>query len=326
MNIVYMGTPDFAVPALRRIFEDGHQVSLVVTQPDKPRERGKKILPTPVKALAESLCLPVAQPERIKNNTEFINLLKNIKPDLVVVAAYGKILPPELLSIPRLGCVNIHASLLPRHRGAAPIQRSILSGDKETGVTLMHMSEGMDEGDMIAARSTIIDHKTAGELHDELAALGAVLLSETLPALEAGTAPREKQNESLATYAPMIFKKDGLVDFSRNPEEIERRIRAMSPWPGAYTYYKGEQMKLISAKIPSIRERNELLETETEKNSLIPDIAIPGTICYAGKNGIGIKTGGELLLLTRIQMPGKRAMDVSEYLKGNKIEIGSILG
>ena len=218
-------------------------------------------------------------------------------------------MPAELLEIPKYGCINIHGSLLPKYRGAAPIQRAVLSGDEETGVTLMYMSQGMDEGDMIAARSTPIDRKTAGELHDELAAMGAAILVETLPAIEAGTVKRQKQDDSLATYAPMIFKKDGLVDFSRSAVEIERQIRAMNPWPGANTYYKSEQIKLLSAEICDF-----------------PGEGVPGRITRADSEGIFIETAKGILQVTRIQMPGKRAMEVSEYLKGNKIEIGTVLG
>ncbi|NLY71781.1 MAG: methionyl-tRNA formyltransferase [Clostridiales bacterium] len=311
MNIVYMGTPDFAVPALRRIHEEGHNIKLVVTQPDRPRDRGKKLRPTPVKVIAEELGIPVCQPDRIKNNDEFLDKLKEIAPDLIVVVAYGKILPKEILDIPKYGCINIHASILPKYRGPAPIQHAILSGDSETGVTLMYMAEGMDTGDMIDTRTTLIDKKTAGELHDELAILGAEMLIDNLTDLKSGEAKRIKQDESLATYAPMIYKKDGLIDFNKSPVEIERQIRAMTPWPGAYTFYKGEQMKVISA------HPHESDEKEDKQ---------PGTISYVGPEGIGIVTKDGLLLVTEIQMPGKRAMKVSEFLKGNKIEIGTVLG
>jgi len=309
MNIVYMGTPEFAVPALQSIYNAGHNIVLAVTQPDKPRDRGKKLQPTPVKFTAENLGIPVMQPEKLKGNIEFLKAVSHLKPDLIVVVAYGRILPAELLEIPKYGCINIHGSLLPKYRGAAPIQRAVLSGDEETGVTLMYMSQGMDEGDMIAARSTPIDRKTAGELHDELAAMGAAILVETLPAIEAGTVKRQKQDDSLATYAPMIFKKDGLVDFSRSAVEIERQIRAMNPWPGANTYYKSEQIKLLSAEICDF-----------------PGEGVPGRITRADSEGIFIETAKGILQVTRIQMPGKRAMEVSEYLKGNKIEIGTVLG
>lgn len=308
MKIVYMGTPEFAVPALRALVQSGETVVLAVTQPDKARNRGKKVQPTPVKAAAEELKIPVVQPEKIKNNQEFLDEIRKLSPDLIVVAAYGKILPPELLEIPRLGCVNIHASLLPRFRGAAPIQHAILEGDTQTGVTLMYMAEGLDTGDMIAKRSTITAGKTAGDLHDELSVLGAELLLETLPALKDGSAPREVQDEALATYAPMIFKQDGHVDFTRTPEEIERHIRGMAPWPGAFALYKGEAVKLLAASA---------LDKKTD--------AVPGTILAAEKEGVDVSAGGRILRVTRIQMPGKRPVDVAEFLRGNQLDVSEIL-
>lgn len=309
MKIVYMGTPDFAVPPLQKLWEHGHRVELVVTQPDKARDRGKKIQFTPVKEKALEYGIEVLQPERIKGNEEFINRIRDIGPDAVIVAAYGRILPPELLHIPRLGCINIHASLLPKHRGAAPIHRSVIEGDEKTGVTLMYMEEGMDTGDIIAARSTKIGRKTTAELHDELSVMGADLLIKTLPCIEIGINGRTKQDDSLATYAPMISKEDEQVDFSRTPEEIERLIRGLNSWPGAYTTYKGARMKLWGA---------DALDEKANE----PD----GTITEVSKNGIKVAAGGRILLLKRIQLQGKKAMDVSEYLVGNKIETGEVLG
>lgn len=309
MKIVYMGTPEFAVPPLEKMYENGYQVELVVTQPDKARDRGKKIQFPPVKEKALALGIEVIQPESIRGNEVFIARIKEIGPDLLVVAAYGKLLPVELLQIPRLGCINIHASLLPKFRGAAPIHRSIIEGEETTGVTLMYMEEGLDTGDMIAARSTAIGTKTTAELHDELAVMGADLLTATLPLIEQGTASRTKQDESKATYAPMVFKKDGLVDFSRTPEEIERLIRGLNSWPGAYTTYRGEPMKLWAAEA-------------VDENADKPD----GTIIEVSNRGIKVAAGGRALLLKKIQMPGKKAMDVFEFLKGNKITAGEVLG
>jgi methionyl-tRNA formyltransferase len=309
MKIVYMGTPEFAVPALAKLHENGYHVDLVVTQPDKARDRGKKVQFTPVKEKASELGIEVTQPEKIRGNLEFIQKIESMKPDLIIVAAYGKILPVELLEIPRLGCINIHASLLPKYRGAAPIHRSIIEGEEMTGVTLMYMEEGLDTGDMIAARSTHIGKKTTSELHDELSVMGAELLIATLPYIEKGINGRTRQDDSKATYAPMVFKQDGLVDFSKSPVEIERLIQGLNSWPGAYTYYRGEPMKLWKA---------EALD-ETSKS---PD----GTIMGVSSQGIKIAAGGRTLLLTKIQMPGKKAMDVSEFLKGNRIKTGEILG
>jgi methionyl-tRNA formyltransferase len=321
MKIVYMGTPDFAVPPLERILIEGHEVALVVTQPDKPRDRGKKVQPTPVKALAMEKNLPFVQPEVLKGNAELLRQISVIKPDVIVVVAYGKLLPGELLSIPQYGCVNIHGSLLPQYRGAAPIQRAILSGDEKTGVTLMYLSLEMDEGDIIAARSTQIGKKTAGDLHEELSQMGADLLAVTLPAIEAGAAPRIKQDGSLASYAPPLSKKDGLVDFSRSPVEIERQIRAMSPWPGAYTYYKGEPMKLLAAYDPKEGDRSPDFKSKGRST-----LEQPGMILSVDSKGMKVRAGNGNLMVSRIKMPGKREVDISEYIKGNKIEISTVLG
>lgn len=309
MKIVYMGTPEFAVPPLVKLCKNGYKVELVVTQPDKARDRGKKVQFPPVKEEANRHGIKVLQPERIKENEEFIARIKEIGPDLIVVAAYGKILPVELLRIPRLGCINIHASLLPKFRGAAPIHRSIIEGEETTGVTLMYMEEGLDTGDLIAARSTQIGKKTTAELHDELSVMGADLLITTLPYIEQGIGGRTKQDDSKATYAPMIFKRDGLVDFSKPPAEIERLIRGLNSWPGAYTIYRGEHIKLWQA---------EALDEITNKPG--------GTIIEVSKQGIKVAAGGRSLLLKKIQVPGKRAMEVSEYLKGNKMSAGEVLG
>ncbi len=309
MKIVYMGTPDFAVPPLQKLCENGYRVELVVTQPDKARDRGKKVQFPPVKEKALEYGIEVVQPEKVKGNEELLARIKAIDPDAIIVAAYGKLLPVELLQIPRLGCINIHASLLPKYRGAAPIHRSVINGEEKTGVTLMYMEKGLDTGDMIAARSTKIGRKTTAQLHDELSAIGADLLVKTLPGIEMGISGRTKQDDSLATYAPMIGKEDEKVDFSKTPEEVERLIRGLNSWPGAYTMYKGERMKLWEA---------EALGEKANK----PD----GTITDVSKNGIKVAAGGRILLIKRIQLPGKKAMDVSEYLVGNKIETGEVLG
>jgi len=309
MKIIYMGTPEFAVLPLQKLCDNGYQVALVVTQPDKARDRGKKVQYPPVKEYALKQGLEVLQPERIKGNMEFIAQVKETNPDLIVVAAYGKLLPTELLQIPRLGCINIHASLLPKFRGAAPIQRSIIEGEETTGVTLMYMEEGLDTGDMIAARSTEIGKKTTAELHDELSMLGADLLITSLPYIEKKINGRTKQDDSSATYAPMIFKQDGLVDFGKSPEELERLIRGLNSWPGAYTIYHGEPMKLWQA---------EALEERTNMPY--------GMVIDVSDEGIKVAAGGRALLLKRIQLPGKKAMEASEYLKGNKITIGEVFG
>lgn len=310
MKIVYMGTSEFAVPALFRLVKEGWSVPLVVTQPDRERGRGKNVRPTPVKKLAEKLGITVLQPEHIRDNEKFNEDILMHKPDLIVVAAYGKILPDELIALPEYGCINIHGSLLPRYRGAAPIQRAIIAGEKETGVTLMYMSGDLDSGDIIACKSTLVAKKTAGQLHDELADMGADILSLYLPGIKAGNAPRIKQNDSLSVYAPMISKKDALLDFNHKTEYIERFIRAMNPWPGAYAYYKGGRIKLLFGE---------------DFGNHISSHDVPGQIVSANEQGLGIATADGIIHITRIQMPGKRAMEVSEFLKGNQIEIGEVL-
>lgn len=309
MKIVYMGTPDFAVPPLIKMKEAGYNVALVVTQPDRPRDRGKKIQPTPVKTRALEYGLPVFQPEKPEEFQELIRRLKEIAPDIIVVAAYGKILSKDILDLPPLGCINIHASLLPRFRGAAPIQHSILSGDKETGITMMYMSAGMDEGDIIAKKATPINRKTGGELFQELSVMGGELLIETLEQIVGGKAKSWPQDHSLATYAPKITKEDSKLDFNMKAIDLERLIRAMNPLPGAYTNYQEQTMKVFDGEVLKSRLSQQ-----------------PGTIKQVDDSGILVATGEDDILIKKIRMPGKQTMEVSEYIKGNKIEIGSVLG
>lgn len=309
MKIIYMGTPDFAVPALEALAEAGHEIGYVITQPDAVRDRGKKVKMPPVKETAMALGLNVLQPESIKKDTECLEQIRQYAPDLIAVAAYGQILPKAILDVPKLGCVNIHGSLLPRFRGAAPIQRAILEGDKETGVTIMFMEEGLDTGAMLAKASTPIDKKNGARLHDELARLGAKLLVETLPKLEAGTIEPEPQNDAESTYASMISKKDGEIDFTKSPEQIERLIRAFDPWPGAFTSYNGKLLKIWEAEV----------STKANKEAA-------GTITGVSADGIEISAGGGTLVAKVIQLPGKKRVAVSDHLKGNRIEAGSVLG
>lgn len=309
MKVVYMGTPDFAVPALETIAKE-HEIGYVVTQQDKPKNRGKKMQPTPVKEKALELGLEVLQPEKVKNNEEFINMLREYAPDVIVVAAYGKIIPKVILDLPLYGCINIHASLLPKYRGAAPIQRSILSGDEKTGVTIMRMAEGVDTGNMLMSKATDIGRKTSGMLHEELAVIGSELIVEVLKMIEEGNPPEEVvQDDSLATHAPMIFKQDGIIDFSLSAEEIERKTRALDPWPGAFTTMNGETFKIWEAE--PVKESSD---------------EAPGTVVSAGSEGIGISTGEGILMAKVIQVPGKKRVAVSEFLKGNRIEKGIKLG
>lgn len=302
-----MGTPDFAVPALEMLIEQGHQISLVITQPDKPRGRGKKESVSPVKAAAQMHHLAIAQPERLRKNKEILELLKDIAPDLIVVVAFGQILPATILKIPTLGCVNIHGSLLPKYRGAAPIQWALINGETTTGVTIMYMDKGLDTGDMLYKKEiSITPDDTAGTMFDKLKNLGALALKEALPLIENGGAQREKQNNSFSSAAPKIEKEMGKLNFNMSATEIENLIRGMSPSPSAYIEYKGEKIKVHAAK-----EAPEFAATEDA-----------GTILNVDKQGILVKTAKGLLLITEIQVPNKKRMLVSEYIKGNQIELG----
>ncbi|MEG0830413.1 MAG: methionyl-tRNA formyltransferase [Anaerovoracaceae bacterium] len=309
MKVVYMGTPDFAVPPLEALAKESYEIGYVISQPDAVRDRGKKVKFTPVKEKAIELGIEVLQPEKIKNNGEFISLLKKYAPDVIVVAAYGKILPKEILDIPPLGCINIHGSLLPKYRGAAPIQRSILDGEEKTGITMMYMEEGLDTGAMLAAKATYVEKKNGAQLHDELSILGAQLLVETLPQLESNSITPVKQDDQLATYAPMINKKDGKIDFTKSPVQIERLIRAFDPWPGAFTSYKDQIFKIWQAEASEARNDKPI-----------------GTITKVSDEGIEISAGGKTLIAKVIQVAGKKRVAVKDYLKGNIIEIGAVLG
>lgn len=310
-KIVFMGTPDFAVPSLETLVERGHEVGIVVTKPDAKRDRGKKISFSEVKQKALELSLRVLQPEKIKGNEEFISELRSYAPDYIVTAAYGKILPADVLNIPSKGCLNVHGSLLPRHRGAAPIQWSILEGDENGGVSIMYMAEKMDAGDVLARAAVRIDKKNCEELHDELALKGAELLADTIDEIEKGNAKAEPQDESLVTYAPMISKKDGDIDFTKKASSIERRVRAFYPWPGAYTRYKGELLKIWEA---------DAADGEDTRG------AVPGTVLDVSDEGIDIACGKGVLTAKTIQIPGKKKMKVSDFLRGNSIEKSSKLG
>ncbi len=300
MKIVFMGTPDFAVKPLELLVKSGYDVQLVVSKADRAKDRGKKVQSCPVKLKAIELGIPVETPEKIKGNEEFINKLKDINPDLIIVAAYGKILPVELLNIPRLGCVNIHGSLLPKYRGAAPIQRAVIEGAEKTGITLMYMAEGMDTGDMIAKAETFVGEKTAAELFVELSDMGAKLLLEYLPKIADGTAPREKQNDAEATIAPMVFKEN--IDWTKSAHEIACLIRGTE----CQTSWNGQIMKIHLAK-------------ESDGTGK------PGTVIHVDKKNVEIACGKGSILLKNIQLPGKKAMEIDAFLLGNKIEEGCVL-
>ena len=309
MRIVFMGTPDFAVPALEALHSAGYEIPMVVTKPDVAKDRGKKIQSCPVKAKALELGHSVETPEKLKNNEEFFEKLKAVSPDFIVVAAYGKILPKRILDTPKYACINIHASLLPEYRGAAPIHRAVIDGKAETGVTIMFMAEGMDTGDICMQQKTPVGLKTTEELFEELANMGGELLLEALPKIADGSAPRIKQDDALATHAPMVFKEEGVLDYTKTAREICCTVRGFYSWPMASTVFKGQVMKVHAA---------------SEGDSVYD--AAPGIVVKADKKGIVVACRDGSVVLERIQMPGKKAMDVSAFLAGNKVEIGTKLG
>ena len=314
-EIVFMGTSDFAVPALEALYEAGYGIPYVVTTPDRARGRGGKILPTPVGLFAEKNGLKLLKPESLKDDEGFKRALTEAEPDLIAVAAYGKILPEYLLRIPRFGCVNIHASLLPEYRGAAPVQRAILDGKSETGVTLMYMSKGLDTGDVIAAVNTNASGKNAGELTAELARLGAALLLKEMPALLDGTAPRLPQDGAKATYAEKVEKAEGVLRFDFAAEEIERRVRAMTPAPGAYIEKGGDRIGVTAAAAIGRKTAERVFEAYEK--------AACGTVLDVSNQGIAVRAGEGAVLIEAIKMPGRKAMAVAEYLKGNDFDIKS---
>lgn len=305
MKIVFMGTPEFAAGALTKIYEAGHEITLVVTQPDKPKGRSKVFLPPPVKEEALRLGIEVFQPDRIKR-PENVEYLKNYEADVFVVAAFGQILSKEILDMPKYGCINIHASLLPKYRGAAPIQWSILNGEEKTGVTIMQMDEGLDTGDMLLVGETVIeDTDTADTLHDKLMMQGAELIVEALKKLETGELKPVKQPEEPLFYAKMIKKEDGELDFTNSASEIGRRIRAFQSWPGTFAYLNGGLVKISLANI--INENSDMEA---------------GTVCNVTKNSFVVQTGDGQLEILRIQPQGKKEMSVHDYLLGKKINVG----
>ena len=302
MKIVFMGTPDFSVNAIENIVKAGHDVVGVITQPDKPKGRGGKMQYTPVKEKALELGLDVYQPQRVKE-TEFIEKLKEMNPDAIVVIAFGQILPKAILDMPKYGCINVHASLLPKYRGAAPIQWSVIDGEKETGVTTMYMNEGLDTGDIIDKVVVPIDKKeTGGSLFDKLAIEGGKLILKTLIELENGTAVRTPQDDSKSNYAGMINKQLGKIDFNKSANEIERLIRGLNPWPSAYTKMDGKTLKIWDADVD-----------DSENDSA------PGTITEVGKDFIRVATGKGSLKILELQLEGKKRMKTRDFLNGAKI-------
>ena len=314
IKIVYMGSAEFAVPALDALYKAGYEISAVVTQPDRARGRGGHVHPTPVGIYAEKAGLPLLKPDSVKENNEFTEALREAGPDLIVVAAYGKILPKLLLEIPPLGCVNIHASLLPEYRGAAPVQREILDGKRETGVTLMYVSEELDAGDIICAAKVDASGMNAGELTDVLAKLGAELLLEELPLIAEGTAPRIPQDAAKATYAEKIDKSEGCLRFEQTAGEVVLRVRAMTPAPGAYLMKDGERIGITCARV---------LDPDEAFFEAYEEVA-PGTVLSVSDKGIAVRAGEGVVLIEALKMPGRKNMPVSEYLRGNVFEIKSL--
>ena len=308
MKTVFMGTPDFAAEGLKALYDSDNEVAMVFTQPDRAKDRGKKIQFTPVKELALVHGTAVYQPEKLRTDQAVMEELKKVSPDIIVVAAYGQILPEEVLKLPKHGCINVHASLLPKLRGASPIQMAIVTGEEETGVTIMQMEKGLDTGDMLSAESIAIGDMTAGQLHDRLAQIGGRLLIRTIKDISEGKASPVKQDDSKATYAGLISKKDGKIDFSKSPQKIERLIRGFDPWPGAFCFLDGQQIKLWKA-VPC-----------GEKTS-----AGDGEVISAGNEGLKIACAGDSLMITELQAPGKKRMNAGDYLRGHAVKPGTVL-
>lgn len=308
MRIIFMGTPDFAVGTLTALMEAGHEIVLAVTQPDKPQGRKQTLVAPPVKEAAVSRGIPVFQPKRVRE-PEALAELKKYEPELIVVAAFGQLLPKELLDMPTFGCINVHASLLPKYRGAAPIQWAILNGDALTGVTIMRMDVGLDTGDMIAKEEVAIaPEDTGGTLFDKLAKAGAELLVRTIPSIADGTAVYTPQDESEATKVGQISKKDGRIDFTRSARSIECQVRGLNPWPSAYTYLGNKTLKIWSAQV---------------REGMGAEI---GTVVFLEKDCFGVQTGDGVLVCLEVQLEGKKRMDAGAFLRGNALEAGVLLG
>lgn len=305
-----MGTPEFAVPSLKGLIADGHEIAAVFTQPDKPAGRGKHLHTPPVKTLALERGITMHQPARIKSNEEVRAVFDAVSPDACIVTAYGKILPEWLLAIPKLGCINVHASLLPKYRGAAPINWAIANGEKQTGVTIMQMDAGMDTGPMLAKRAiTIGGEETASELSARLARLGAELLSETLPRIERGEITPEAQDNEAATYAPMLKREDGLIDWQMTAREIANRVRAFQPWPGSYTSFRGSKLIIWRARESSEPASHEGVDAGTILS--IDEAAL--TIACPGSSAMRIE---------EVQLEGKRRVSAREFVNGARVKPG----
>ena len=308
MRVIFMGTPDFSVGTLEALVQAGHEVVLAVTQPDKPKGRGGKMQYTPVKEKALEYDIPVFQPVKVREKS-CVEKLDSYKADVMVVVAFGQILPKEILELTPYGCINVHASLLPKYRGAAPIQWSIIDGETVTGVTTMQMDEGLDTGDMLLKTEVPLEpDETGGSLHDKLSAAGAKLCVETLKALEEKTVTPEKQGETPTKYARMLDKELGKIDWTKDAASIERLVRGLNPWPSAYTSWEGKIMKIWSAEV-------------VDRESKAPC----GTVAEVTKTDFSVQTGKGLLKVTELQIPGKKRMAADAFLRGYKMETGTLL-
>ncbi|MDO4454508.1 MAG: methionyl-tRNA formyltransferase [Eubacteriales bacterium] len=309
MKTVFMGTPDFAVGTLEELIQSRHEVAAVVTQPDKPKGRGKAMQFPPVKEIAVRENIPVYQPRRVRD-PEFIEILKEIAPDVIVVVAFGQIIPQEIIDLPKYGCINVHGSILPKYRGAAPIQWAVIDGEKESGVTTMQMDAGLDTGNMLL--KTIIPlekEETGGSLFEKLSQAGAKLLIETLEKLEEGSIVPEKQGESPTPYAKMLTKEMGNLDWNKDAVLLEQLIRGLNPWPSAYTHLNGKTLKIWSAEVE---------ERETKEK--------PGTVVEVNKKELKVQTGKGILSLKEVQIEGKKRMEIDAFLRGNTVKEGIVLG
>lgn len=309
MKVLFMGTPDFAVGTLEELVKSRHEIAGVVTQPDKPKGRGKAMQFPPVKEVAVRENLPVYQPRRVRD-PEFIKILKEINPDVIVVVAFGQIIPQEIIDLPKYGCINVHGSLLPKYRGAAPIQWAVIDGEKESGVTTMQMDAGLDTGDMLLKTVVPLEkEETGGSLFEKLSKAGADLLLETLEKLEEGGIVPEKQGESPTPYAKMLTKEMGDLDWNKEAVLLEQLIRGLNPWPSAYTHLNGKTLKIWSAQVE---------ERDTEEK--------PGTVVEVNKKELKVQTGKGILSLKEVQIEGKKRMEIDAFLRGNTVKEGTVLG
>lgn len=307
-RIVFMGTPEFAVPALKNLYRSGHKVLQVVTQPDRPKGRGKTVVFPPVKEAAMELGCPIIQPQSIRTQ-DFCDVMTRLDPDIFVVAAYGHVLPQQILAIPRLGAINIHASLLPKYRGAAPIQWAVINREVETGVTLMLMDKGLDTGDMLLSASVpILSDDTSGSLHDRLALLGADLLIQTLNYYEIHRKSAIPQVHEQASYAPLLKKEDGHLDWRQPADELEARIRGLTPWPGAFCFYNGKRIKIYRAC-----------------QKPIVTMESPGTVLKGFSNELTVATGRHALVIQELQGDSGKRLSVQDFLRGHPISLGAVL-